>query len=296
MKAIQFNSYGGAEKLDLVDIPAPTPGPGEILIRVAAVGVNPIDWKIRSGQMEGMIPVDFPSGTGSDAAGTVIALGEGVVDAVVGESVFGVGRSTYAEEAVLTSWAPVPKGVSVEESAGWGAAVETAVRILDQLGLSAGQTVLVSGASGSVGTAVVQIAVGRGISVVGTASAPNQDYLASLGAIPVVYGDGLVARVAAAAPSGIDGALHISGTGVLPDLIEIVGDPSRVLSISDFAALELGAQVSAAASDHRKAWAEAAALPAFRLPVERRFTLAEAGAAQEHSAAGHAAGKTIILP
>ncbi|MBK3581555.1 NADP-dependent oxidoreductase [Streptomyces sp. MBT65] len=296
MKAIQFNSYGGAEKLDLVDIPAPTPQPGEILIRVAAAGVNPIDWKIRSGQMEGMIPVDFPAGTGSDAAGTVTALGEGVIDAVVGESVFGVGRSTYAEEAVLTTWAPVPEGVNVEESAGWGAAVETAVRVIDQLGLVAGQTVLVSGASGSVGTAVVQIAVGRGISVVGTASAPNQDYLASLGAIPVVYGDGLVARVTAEAPSGIDGALHLSGAGVLPDLIEIAGEPSRVLSISDFAALELGAQVSAAASDHRKAWAEAAALPAFRLPVERRFALAEAGAAQEHSAAGHAAGKTIILP
>jgi NADPH:quinone reductase-like Zn-dependent oxidoreductase len=296
MKAIQFKSYGDAEKLDLVDVPAPMPQPGEILIRVAAAGVNPIDWKIRSGLMEGMIPVDFPAGMGGDAAGTVIALGEGVAGVAVGDSVFGVGRSTYAEEAVLTSWAPVPEGVSVEESAGWGAAVETAVRVLDQLGLSAGQTVLISGASGGVGTAVVQIAVGRGISVVGTASAPNQDYLASLGATPVVYGDGLAARVAAAAPSGVDGALHISGDGVLPELIEIVGDPSRVLSISDFAALELGAQVSAAASDHRKAWAEAAALPAFRLPVERRFTLAEAGAAQEHSAAGHAAGKTVILP
>nr|WP_319096114.1 MULTISPECIES: hypothetical protein [unclassified Streptomyces] len=191
----------------------------------------------------------------------------------------------------------MPEGVSVEESAGWGAAVETAVRVLDQLGLSAGQTVLVSGASGGgVGTAVVQIAVGRGITVVGTAGAPNQDYLASLGAVPVVYGEGLLARVAVAAPSGVDGALHLSGAGVLPELIEIVGDPSRVLSISDFATLQLGAQVSAAASDHRKAWAEAAALPAFRLPVERRFTLAEAGAAQEHSAAGHATGKTVVLP
>nr|WP_319096113.1 MULTISPECIES: alcohol dehydrogenase catalytic domain-containing protein [unclassified Streptomyces] len=104
MKAIQFDSYGGAEKLNLVDVSAPTPQPGEILIRVAAAGVNPIDWRIRSGQMEGMIPVAFPAGSGGDAAGTVIALGAGVVDVVVGESVFGVGRSTYAEVAVLTSW------------------------------------------------------------------------------------------------------------------------------------------------------------------------------------------------
>jgi NADPH:quinone reductase-like Zn-dependent oxidoreductase len=296
MKAIQFKTYGHADVLDLVDVPTPMPQPGEILIRVTAAGVNPIDWKIRSGLMEGMIPVEFPSGMGGEAAGTVIALGEGVVDAVVGEPVFGVGRATYAEEAILTRWAPVRDGVSVEESAGWGTAIETAVRVLNLLGLSVGQTLLVSGASGGVGTAVVQIAISRGISVVGTASERNQDYLASLGATPVPYGDGLAARVAAAAPSGIDGALHISGDGVLPELIEIVGDPSRVVSIADFAALELGAQVSAGSSDHRKAWAEAAALPAFRIPVEHRFPLAEARAAQEHSAAGHAAGKTIILP
>jgi NADPH:quinone reductase-like Zn-dependent oxidoreductase len=296
MKAIQYKTYGNADVLELVDVATPVPQSGEILIRVTAAGVNPIDWKIRSGIMEGMIPVEFPAGMGSDAAGTVIALGEGVVDAVVGESVFGVGRTAYAEQAVLTRWAPVPDGVSVEESAGWGTAIETAVRILDQLGLSVGQTVLVSGASGGVGTAVVQIAIGRGLSVVGTASERNQDYLASLGAIPVPYGDGLAARVAAAAPSGIDGALDISGAGVLPELIEIVGDPTRVVSIADIAALELGAQLSTASLDHRKAWAEAAALPAFRIPVEHRFPLAEAGAAQEHNAAGHAAGKTIILP
>jgi NADPH:quinone reductase-like Zn-dependent oxidoreductase len=296
MKTIQFTSYGDAEKLDLVDVPTPTPQPGEILVRVAAAAVNPIDWKIRSGLMKDIFPVEFPAGIGGDAAGTVIALGAGVVDAVIGESVFGVGRSTYAEEAILTSWAPVPDGVSIEESAGWGSTIETAVRVLDQLGVAAGQTVLVSGASGGVGTAVVQIAIGRGISVVGTASESNQDYLASLGAIPVVYGDGLAARVAAAVPSGIDAALDISGAGVLPELIEITRDPSRVLSIADFSAPALGAQLSVAASDHRKAWAEAAAVPIFRMPVERRFPLAQAGAAQEHSAAGHAAGKTIVLP
>jgi NADPH:quinone reductase-like Zn-dependent oxidoreductase len=296
MKAIQFNSYGDADKLNLVDVPTPTPQPGEILIRVAAAGVNPIDWKIRSGLMKDIMPVNFPAGIGGDASGTVLALGAGVSDAVVGESVFGVGRSTYAEEAVLTAWAPVPDGVSIEEAAGWGATVETAVRVLDQLGVSAGQTLLVSGASGGVGTAVVQIAIGRGISVVGTASEPNQDYLASLGAIPVVYGDALAARVAAAAPSGIDAALDISGAGVLPALIEISGDPSRVLSIADFSAPTLGAQLTLAATDHRKAWAEAAALTTFRMPVERRFPLAQAGAAQEHSATGHAAGKTIVLP
>src|SRR4051812_1916784 len=103
---------------------------------------------------------------------------------------------------------------------------------------------LVSGASGGVGTAVVQIAIGRGISVVGTASEAHQDYLAHLGAIPVAYGDGLAARVAAVAPSGIDGALDISGAGVLPELIEIARDPSRVLSIADFSAPALGAQLS----------------------------------------------------
>jgi NADPH:quinone reductase-like Zn-dependent oxidoreductase len=296
MKAIQFESYGDSSTLELVDVDSPTPQAGEILIRVKAAAVNPLDWKIRSGLMKGMIPVEFPAGMGSDASGTVIGIGEGVTDVAPGDLVFGVGRSTYADEAVLTDWASVPNGVDIDEAAGWGAAVETAVRVLDLLGLSNGQSLLVSGASGGVGTAVVQIAVGRGIEVVGTASEANQDYLKSLGAVPVTYGEGLGTRVKEVAPAGIDAALDISGAGVIPQLITIVGDPARVLSIADFTALELGAQVSTGGNNHRQAWAEAAALPAFGIPVERVFPLAEAGAAQDRSAAGHARGKTILLP
>ncbi|SDT27286.1 NADP-dependent oxidoreductase [Microlunatus soli] len=294
MKAIQFDSYGNPDVLQVTEVDTPRPAAGEIVIDVAAAGVNPIDWKIRRGLMAEQIPLQFPAGLGFDAAGTVTAIGEGVTDLAVGDQVYGTGRSTYAEQAVLSAWAPIPSGISVESAAGWGSAVETAVRILDQLGIGSGQTVLVSGAAGGVGTATVRLAVARGATVIGTAGPANQDYLTDLGAIPVVYGDGLVDRVAAVAPNGVDAALDISGAGVLPELIKLTGDPAKVLSIADFTAPGLGAQVSSSSSDAPAAFAEAARTPDFDIPVDRRYPLAEAAAAQEYSEAGHVRGKIIL--
>lgn len=296
MKAVQFDTFGGPEVLEIVETPSPVAGAGEIVVRVAAAGVNPVDLKIRAGYLAAQMPVDFPAGTGLDAAGEVIAVGEGVTSTSVGDVVFGLGRATYAEEAVLSAWAPVPEGLDVVEAAGWGSVVETAVRILDQLAPAAGSTVLVSGASGGVGTALVQLAIARGLTVVGTASERNQDYLASLGAIPVVYGSGLASRVTALASGGVQAAFDVSGAGVIPELIAIVGEPSRVVSISDFSAPQYGAQVSNQATDARRAFAEALAVEGFRIPVAGTFSLAEAGEAQELSGAGHTVGKLVIVP
>lgn len=294
MKAIQFNEYGGPEVLQLAEVPAPEPAAGEVVIKVAAAGVNPIDWKLSRGLMAEQMPATFPAGLGFDAAGTVAAVGQGVADVAVGDEVFGTGSATFAEQTVLSAWAKVPTGIAVESAAGWGSAVETAVRILDQIGIQAGQTVLVSGASGGVGTAVVRLAVARGLTVIGTAGTANQDYLADLGATPVVYGDGLLDRVAEVAPNGIDAALDISGAGVLPELIKLVGDPAMVLSIADFSAPALGAQISTSGADAPKAFAEAAGVTGFDIAIDRRYPLADAGAALERSAAGHARGKIIL--
>lgn len=297
MKAVQFSSFGAPDVLEIVDVDVPHPGAGEVVIQVAGAGINQLDTKIRSGAMPGR-PASFPLGTGFDAAGTVIEVGPGVDDVTVGDSVFGTGSDTMAERAVLTQWAKVPDGVDPVQAGGWGVAAETAGRLLSELGLKAG-TLLLSGASGGVGSALVQFAIGRGFTVIGTASERNHDYLERLGAIPVTYGAGLVERVLQVAPEGVDGALDISGAGVIPDLVALVGDPARVISIADFTAPTLGARVSTAAAsttDPRDGFAEAVGLPHFALNIERTFTLEEIGAAHQHVENGHTVGKLVVIP
>ena len=297
MQAMQFAEYGGPEVLRLVDLDEPHAGAGQVRIAVRAVGVNGIDWKIRAGYMGGGTPVPEPSGTGVDAAGVVDEVGEGVTDVAVGDAVFGSGSATFAEYAVLSSWVTKPSGLSFEEAAGYPVPVETATRILEQVGVQPGETLLVNGASGGVGSAVVQIARQRGINVIGTASERNQDYLRSLGATPTTYGDGLVDRVRAIAPNGVDVALDIAGSGVIPELIELTGEPSKVLSIADFSAPEHGAQVSTTPTDAAGAMEEAARLfteGAFSIPVEKTYPLEEAAEAQATSEAGHVAGRLVV--
>lgn len=297
MKAIQFAEYGGPEVLELVDVEEPHAGPSQVRIAVRAAGVNGIDWKIRSGFMKDQTPIPLPSGTGVDAAGVVDEVGAGVTGVAVGDAVFGSGSATLAEYAVLANWAVKPDGLSFEEAAGFPVPVETSIRILDLVGVLAGQTLLVSGASGGVGSATVQIARDRGITVIGTASERNHEYLRSLGAVPTTYGDGLVERVGAFAPDGIDAALDIAGSGVIPELIELTGDPSKVLSIADFSAPSHGAQVSSSGPNAGAAFAQAARMftaGKLSIPVEKTFPLDAAARAQAESAAGHAAGRIVV--
>ncbi len=297
MKAMQFARYGGPDVLELVEVTEPHAADGQVRIKVRAAGVNGIDWKIRSGQMREMMPVSLPSGTGRDASGVVDEVGAGVSGVKVGDAVFGTGSDTFAEYAVLTSWAVKPGSLSFEQAAGLPVPVETAVRILDQVGVHPGQALLVSGASGGVGSAVVQIARDRGIRVVGTAGPGNQDYLNSLGATATTYGPGLVGRVRALAPGGIDAALDIAGSGIIPELVELTGDPTKVLSIADFSAPEHGAQVSGTPQEPAAALAQAARLwdtGALNIPVERTFTLAETGTAQAASEEGHTTGRLVV--
>jgi NADPH:quinone reductase-like Zn-dependent oxidoreductase len=297
MQAVQFAEYGGPEVLRLVEVGEPHAGEGQVRIAVRAAGVNGIDWKIRAGYMGGGTPLAEPVGTGMDAAGVVDEVGDGVRDVAVGDAVFGMGSATFAEYAVLSTWVMKPSGMSFEEAASYPIPVETAMRILDQVGVQQGETLLVSGAAGGVGSSVVQIARQRGIDVIGTSSERNQEYLRSLGATPTTYGAGLVGRVRDLAPDGVDAALDIAGSGVIPDLIELTGDPSKVLSIADFTAPEQGAQVSTTSTNAAGALEEAARLfteGAFSLPVEKTFPLKGAAEAQATSEAGHVAGRLVV--
>lgn len=297
MKAVQFAQYGDSGVLQTVHVEAPHAGAGQVRIAVRAAGVNAADWKIRSGFMAEQMPIPLPSGVGLDAAGVVDEVGDGVTDIAIGDHVFGLGSATYAEYAVLSSWARTPEHLDLLEAGGYPVPVETAIRSLDQLGIIAGQTLLISGSSGGVGSAAIQIARARGVQVIATASEANQDYLRSLGATPTTYGTGLVSRVTALAPHGVDAALHLAGEGLIPELIELTGEPSRVLSLSDYGAGRYGAQVSQRPTDPAASLAQAAALiadKALRITVQQAFTLDTAAKAHDASQTGHVAGRFVI--
>ncbi|MCF0085277.1 MULTISPECIES: NADP-dependent oxidoreductase [Streptomyces] len=296
MRKVSFSEYGGPEVLRLVDAEEPHAGPGRIRVAVRAAGVNPVDWRIREGQFRDRRPLDLPAGTGFDAAGVVDEVGEGLEGEVaVGDRVFGLGTETYAEFAVLSHWARMPEGLTFEEAAGYPSVTETALRILRQVGVRSGQTLLVSGAAGGVGSAVVQIARDRGVAVIGTASAANQEYLRGLGALATTYGEGWVERVRRLGE--VDAALDLAGSGVLRELVALTGDPDKVITISDLGAAEAGVRFSGEEENPRQALAEAADLVArgrLRIPVEKVYTLDEAAAAQADSRAGHTRGRRVV--
>jgi NADPH:quinone reductase-like Zn-dependent oxidoreductase len=298
VKAVRFSQFGGPEVLEIVDLPEPHPGPGEVRIAVRAAGVSPSDWKKRQGLMD----QELPQTMGHEAAGVVDELGEGVMDLAVGDRVFGLSAegAAQAELAVLSYYAPVPPSLDFSGAAALPAAVETATRALDQLGAGNGSTLLINGASGSVGSAAVQLAVARGARVIGTASPANHDYLRSLGAEPLAYGKGLAGRVRALAPGGVDIALDVAGSGVLPELIELAGAPEHVVTLADFGgAREHGVRFSSGDAGRAvHALGEIGELiesGRFSLPVAQTFPLADVAAAHRVGEQGHVRGKLVLL-
>ena len=300
MKAIQFNAYGGPEVLRMVEVDEPHAGPGQVRIAVRAAGLNLSDlWKARAGTWKGM-PIALPSGIGVEGSGIVDEVGEAVSDVAIGDAVIGFGFDMLAQYAVLRPgcWVYKPTAMPFDVAGGLPVVVETATRLLDEVGVKPGDTLLVSGASGGVGAATVQLARYRGITVIGTGSAKNLDYLRGLGAVPTTYGPGLAARVRNLAPFGVDAAIDIAGSGVIPELIDLVGDPTRVLSAADLQAPQHGARVSLVAQKNpERALAVAVRLyleGALRMTLANTFPLDQTAEAYRRYEAGDATGKYVI--
>ena len=300
MRALQFTAYGGPEVLMWENAPVPDPGPGQIRIAVRAASVNPVDWKVLAGAMSGGQPLAGPGYLGRDAAGVVDQIGEGVTGVSVGDDVFGRGQNTQAEYAVLDSWATKPPSVDWAVAAATGVAGETSERGLRLLGVQAEDTIFVDGGAGGVGAVAVQMAEARGARVIASASQANQDYLREIGAIPVVYGEGVAGRVQAAAGGRVDAVFDVAGKTPVQELISLVSEPSRVLSIANFAAGQAGARVTGGGADSRpmEALAEAAELLAQNKLVIKvqTFPFDRAAEAYRISLGGHVRGKVVLIP
>lgn len=300
MKAITYTEFGGPEVLRLDEVEEPHAGPGQVRLKVVAAAVNPLDHKIRGGWLPQMAP-PFPVVPGVEAAGIVDEVGEGVTGVAVGDEVMGwTVTGAYAEYALATDFTLKPAGLDWDLAAAVPSAVETSVRVLDLLGVGQGDTLLLHGAAGVVGAFGVQLAVARGATVVGTASPGNHDYLRSLGAIPVAYGNGLADRVRAVAPQGVDAVYDAAGQGDLPLSIELRGGTERIVTIVEAdEAARLGVTFSgdgAAFGDRLGEYARQVVDGTLTVRIAETFALADAAKAQELSATGHAAGKIVVRP
>jgi NADPH:quinone reductase-like Zn-dependent oxidoreductase len=300
MRALQFSAYGDPEVLEWAEAPDPHAGPGRIRIAVRAASVNPIDWKALSGMLSGGEPLAGTGYLGYDAAGVVDEVGDGVSGVAVGDEVFGRGRNTQAEYAVLDAWAAKPPSIDWAVAAAAGVAGETSERGLRLLDVNAGDTLFVDGGAGGVGAVTVQMALARGAKVIASASEANHDYLQEIGATPVRYGQGLTERVRAAAGGPVDMVFDVAGKTPVQDLISLAPGPSQVVTIANYTAGQAGARVTGGGADSHpmEALAEVAELLAENKLVIKvqTFPFDRAAEAYRISQSGHVRGKLVLIP
>lgn len=300
MRAVSFAEYGDPSVLTVVEAEIPEPGPGQVRVSVRAAGVNPFDVKVRSGAMAQSVRLSLPHVLGAEVAGVVDAVGDGVEDAAVGDAVAGwADGGGYAEYALLSTYAAKPEGLGWAQAASLPVAGEAAVRALRVLAVRRGETLLVSGASGSVGAIAVRLALEAGASVIGTAGGANLDRVRALGALATPYGEGLAQRVRALAPRGVDAVLDASGHGALPDAIALRGGVDRIVTLADGDAFGLGVPFLSKAEDQTPqtldTLAQAAVQGRITAPVDRELGLDRASEAHREWEKRNS-GKFVLVP
>jgi NADPH:quinone reductase-like Zn-dependent oxidoreductase len=296
MKAVRFSKYGGPEVLEVVEVPDPVPGDGEVLVRVKAAGINPGEAKIRSGALHERFPATFPSGEGSDLAGVVEGTGEEVIG-------FTDNRASHAElVAVKTSdLTPRPEAVPWDVAGSLFVAGATAWATVRAVSPSAGDVVVVAGAAGGVGTIAVQLAVHAGATVIGLASESHHDWLRDHGVIPVTYGDGVAERIREASGGTIDALIDTVGAGYVELALELGVSPDRIDTIADFAAIgKYGVKGDGnAAGASAAVLAELAGLVAdgkLDIPIAAVYPLDRVQDAYRDVERGHTLGKIVLHP
>ncbi|SER72057.1 NADPH:quinone reductase [Lentzea xinjiangensis] len=302
-KALGYNAFGGPEVQVSFERPDPAPGPAEVLIRVAAAGVNPLDHLLRSGHvpaLNGHLP--FPQVLGMEAAGTVLAVGDDVTGLAVGDRVTGfalTGAGTYAETTLLlgTSTARIPDTLPETWAATVPVAGTTALDVLDQLDLPAGASILVNGIGGGVGIALAQLAGDRGLVVTGTGGPAKRELVTATGATFVDYTLGeVVDRLRAHAPDGFDAVVDTVGGQSLRDVAPLAAKPDALIAVGDPSVAELGGAEVRRRLDRANLERVAELMVAGRLDphISGAYPLTRAGEALALVESRHASGKLVI--
>jgi NADPH:quinone reductase-like Zn-dependent oxidoreductase len=305
-RAVRLNEYGGIEVLQVVDVERPVPGPGEVLVRVKAAGINPGEASIRKGLFAKRWPTTFPSGQGSDLAGVVEEIGPGVAKVAKGDEIIGFSdkRSSQAELVVVesTNLVPRPANVSWEQAGALFVAGTTAYAAVRAVSLKKGDTVVISGAAGGVGSIAVQLAVVAGATVIGLASERNHQWLKDHGAVAVTYGDGVEDRIRAASGGGkVDAFIDTFGGGYVELALALGVDRERIDTIIDFAAAEkYGVKAegnsAAATAEVLGELADLMAAGRLEIPIAKVYPLAEVQEAYRDLEQRHTQGKIVLKP
>jgi NADPH:quinone reductase-like Zn-dependent oxidoreductase len=296
MKAVRFSEYGGPEVLEVVEVPDPIPGDGEVIVRVKAAGINPGEAKIRGGALHDRWPATFPSGEGSDLAGVVEGTGEEVIG-------FTDNRASHAElVAVKTAdLTPRPAAVPWKVAGSLYVAGATAWATVRAVGPAEDDVVVIAGAAGGVGTIAVQLARHAGATVIGLASEPHHDWLLAHGIVPVSYGEGVAERIRDAAGGKADAFIDTVGGGYVELALGLGVAPKRIDTIADYEAVaKYGVKADGnAAGASAAVLAELAGLVAsgeLDIPVARVYPLDQVREAYRDLEQGHTLGKIVLEP
>ncbi|MFJ8433869.1 NADP-dependent oxidoreductase [Kitasatospora sp. NPDC094019] len=306
MRAVTYGSYAkDNSRLEYGEVPDPKVGPGQVLIQVRAASVNPVDWKVMAGGLDGMMDAVFPVVPGWDVAGVVARTGPDTPEFAPGDEVMAYARKdvvqggTFAEFVAVDAPAVArkPAGLDWAQAAGLPLAGLTALRSLERLGVGPADVLLVHGAAGGVGSLAVQLGRDRGARVIGTASERNHDFVRALGAEPVSYGDGLADRVRALAPGGVSTVADFVG-GQLESTLAVLAAGGRHVSVADPTVEQHGGHWIWVRPDGARLAELATVVDRGALTVEvaQTFPLERTGEAFDASRTGHTRGKLVVVP
>jgi NADPH:quinone reductase-like Zn-dependent oxidoreductase len=304
-KAIRYDQYGGIDVLHVAEVDRPVPGRGQVLVQVKAAGINPGEAKIREGALAERWPSTFPSGQGGDLAGVVVETGQDAGPIAVGDEVIGFtdNRASQAEFVLVeaSNLTPRPANVPWDAAGALFVAGTTAYATVRAVAAGPGDTVVVAGAAGGVGSIAVQLAVNAGATVIGLASESNHQWLADHHVIPVAYGPGVADRIRAASAGRVDAFIDTVGMGYVELALELGVQPDRIDTIADFAApakygVKLEGSATAASAEVLAELAGLIDKGQLEIPIARVYPLSEVQAAYRELEQGHTRGKIVLEP